>query len=81
MSYYTLTRASQIKAGDRIRVGELAGTVKRAERSPALPEDDENDYQPEAISTTIDDGKGHVFGFELFPDERVERLTSKETAR
>lgn len=69
---YTLKRAFQINAGDTIRVGELTGVVKRVSVSPALPEDDENDYQPETISTTVDNGRGHVFGFELFPDEKVE---------
>lgn len=69
---YVLKRASQLKAGDQIRVGELAGTIKRVSLSPALPEDDDNDYQPETISTTVDVGRGTVVGFELFPDERVE---------
>lgn len=69
---YTLKRAFQLQAGDKIRVGELAGTVKRVYLSPALPEDDDNDYQPETISTTVDNGRGCIVGFELFPDERVE---------
>lgn len=81
MSYYILTRASQIRSADRIRVGEFAGTVVRVALSPALPADEENDYQPEMISTTVDTGRGCVVGFELFPDEYVERLTEKKVAR
>ena len=71
---YTLKRAFQLKAGDDIRVGELSGKIERVSLSPALPEDDENDYQPETISTTVNTGRGTIVGFELFPDERVEVL-------